>query len=67
MSEIRLECEVCGEVFTSGMGVDVLETWMINKEGREEGVTHCRGCRPLSLPHIVRHAPYGIHQVTFRR
>ncbi len=69
MTKIEIECEVCGEVFPYPNRVDarILTTWMINKEGREEGVTHCQGCRPLSLSHIVRHAPYGLHQVLFRR
>lgn len=43
-----LYCEVCERCAAT-----MAETWVINVEGEEEGISHCFGCDPLSLPHVV--------------
>lgn len=44
------DCEVCGERLPRRR---LRETWVLDAQGREEGITHCPPCDPLSLPGVT--------------
>lgn len=44
------DCEVCDERLPRRQ---LRETWVLDAQGREEGITHCPPCDPLSLPGVT--------------
>jgi len=43
-------CEVCNESLPRRR---FRLTWVLDAQGREEGITHCPPCDPLSLPGVT--------------
>lgn len=46
--EFEVECEVCGEVYADERDTRrwTKVTWVVDAQGREEGVDHCVACDP---------------------